>query len=376
MIYLDYAANCPVDEKVLDKYYEVSKKYFANPNSSHKLGLEAKNVIDNATKNIAKNLKVLPEEIIYTSGASESNNLVIQGVLNKYKNKGKHIITSKLEHNSIIAPLQVMQKNGFEVDMVGLTKDGLIDLDELKSLIREDTILVSIASVDSELGIKQPIEEIANIIKEYDNIIFHTDASQSVGKINIDFKDVDLITIAPHKFYGINGIGALIKKKNIDLVPIIYGGKSTTIYRSGTPALPLIVSLDTALENAISNLEERTKFVEHINEEVKKGLLKYNDIHIISTENSIPYTLNFSINGIISKDFANRLSNKEVYVSTKSACCPDGSPSKNVLALTGNKEEASSSIRISFSHLTKEEEIKEFLRIFDEVYMEFKNGEV
>ena len=160
MIYLDYAANCPVDEKVLDKYYEVSKKYFANPNSSHKLGLEAKRIIDESTKNIAKNLNVLPEEIIYTSGASESNNLVIQGVLNKYKNKGKHIITSKLEHNSIIAPLQVMQKNGFEVDMVGLTKAGLIDLDELKSLIREDTILVSIASVDSELGIIQPIQEI------------------------------------------------------------------------------------------------------------------------------------------------------------------------------------------------------------------------
>lgn len=376
MIYLDYAANSPVDELVLDTYYEATKKYFANPNSTHKLGLEAKNVIDNTTKNIAKNLNVLSEEIIYTSGASESNNLVIQGVLNRYKNKGKHIIISKLEHNSIIAPLQVMQNNGFEVDMVGLNKDGLIDLDELKRLIRDDTILVSISSVDSELGIKQPIEEIAKLLKNYDNIIFHTDASQSIGKININFEDVDLVTIAPHKFYGINGIGALIKKKNIGLVPIIYGGKSTTIYRSGTPALPLIVSLDKALELALSNLEERNKYVKHLNEIVKSELLKYSDIHINSTENSIPYTINFSIQGILSKDFVNRLSEKEVYVSTKSACCPDGTPSKSVYALTGNKKEASSSIRISLSHLTKEEELNEFFNIFSKTYKEFKNGKI
>lgn len=376
MIYLDYAANSPVDELVLDTYYEATKKYFANPNSTHKLGLEAKNVIDNATKNIAKNLNVLSEEIIYTSGASESNNLVIQGVLNRYKNKGKHIIISKLEHNSIIAPLQVMQNNGFEVDMVGLNKDGLIDIDELKRLIRDDTILVSISSVDSELGIKQPIEEIAKLLKNYDNIIFHTDASQSIGKININFEDVDLVTIAPHKFYGINGIGALIKKKNIGLVPIIYGGKSTTIYRSGTPALPLIVSLDKALELALSNLEERNKYVKHLNEIVKSELLKYSDIHINSTENSIPYTINFSIQGILSKDFVNRLSEKEVYVSTKSACCPDGTPSKSVYALTGNKKEASSSIRISLSHLTKEEELNEFFNIFSKTYKEFKNGKI
>ena len=376
MIYLDYAANSPIDKEVLDTYYEVSKKYFANPNSTHKLGLEAKKIIDDATQNIAKNLKILPEEIIYTSGASESNNLVIQGILNRYKNKGKHIIISKLEHNSIIAPLQVMQNNGFEIDMVGITKEGLIDIDELKKLIRDDTILVSITSVDSELGIKQPIEEIADLLKDYENIIFHTDASQSIGKIDINFKNVDLITIAPHKFYGINGIGALVKKKNISLAPIIYGGKSTTIYRSGTPALPLIVSLDKALELALSNMQERNKYVKHLNELVKKELLKYDDIHINSTYKSIPYTINFSIKGMLSKEFVNRLSEKEVYVSTKSACCPDSTPSKSVYALTGNKKEASSSIRLSLSHLTKEEEIINFFKIFDETYKEFKNGKI
>ena len=235
MIYLDYAANAPVDKEVLDVFNEATVKYFANPNSMHKLGVEAKEAIDKATKNIANNLGVSEDEVIYTSGASESNNLVIQGLPERYKSRGKHIIISKLEHSSIVAPAQHMQELGFEVDMVGVTKDGLIDIDELKSLIREDTILVSITSVDSELGIRQPIEEIGRILKEYPNLYFHTDASQIIGKERIDFTDVDLVTIAPHKFYGINGFGLLVKKKEVGLKPIIYGGKSTTIYRSGTP---------------------------------------------------------------------------------------------------------------------------------------------
>ena len=197
MIYLDYAANAPVDPEVLEAFNEATTKYFANPNSTHKLGVEAKEAIDKATKNIAKNLGVSEDEVIYTSGASESNNLVIQGLPERYKSRGKHIIISKLEHSSIVAPAQHMQELGFEVDMVGVTKDGLIDIEELKSLIREDTILVSITSVDSELGIRQPIEEIGRILKEYPNLYFHTDASQIIGKERIDFTDVDLVSIAP-----------------------------------------------------------------------------------------------------------------------------------------------------------------------------------
>ena len=230
MIYLDYAANAPVDTEVLDVFNEATIKYFANPNSMHKLGVEAKEAIDKATKNIAKNLGVSEDEVIYTSGASESNNLVIQGLPERYKSRGKHIIISKLEHSSIVAPAQHMQELGFEVDMVGVTKDGTIDIEELKALIRKDTILVSITSVDSELGIRQPIEEIGKILKDYPDLYFHTDASQIIGKDRIDFKDVDLVTIAPHKFYGINGFGLLVKKKEVGLKPIIYGGKSTTIY--------------------------------------------------------------------------------------------------------------------------------------------------
>jgi len=374
MIYLDYAANAPVDKEVLDVFNEATVKYFANPNSMHKLGVEAKEAIDKATKNIAKNLGVSEDEIIYTSGASESNNLVIQGLPERYKSRGKHIIISKLEHSSIVAPAQRMQELGFEVDMVGVTKDGLIDIEELKSLIREDTILVSITSVDSELGIRQPIEEIGKILKEYPDLYFHTDASQIIGKERIDFTDVDLVTIAPHKFYGINGFGLLVKKKEVGLKPIIYGGKSTTIYRSGTPVTGSVLALDKALELALFKLDERKKYITELHDLVIEKLKERNFI-INSTPNSIPNTINFSVKGVISNVFVQLLGNKEVYISSKTSCCPENAPSKSIYALTNDKSLANSSMRISLSHLTTKEEIDKFFLIFDETLEEYNGKE-
>ena len=374
MIYLDYAANAPVDTEVLDVFNEATIKYFANPNSMHKLGVEAKEAIDKATKNIAKNLGVSEDEVIYTSGASESNNLVIQGLPERYKSRGKHIIISKLEHSSIVAPAQHMQELGFEVDMVGVTKDGTIDIEELKALIRKDTILVSITSVDSELGIRQPIEEIGKILKDYPDLYFHTDASQIIGKDRIDFKDVDLVTIAPHKFYGINGFGLLVKKKEVGLKPIIYGGKSTTIYRSGTPVTGSVLALDKALEIALFKLDERKKYIEELHDLVIERLKERNFI-INSTPNSIPNTINFSVKGVISNVFVQLLGQKEVYISSKTSCCPENAPSKSIYALTNDNSLANSSMRISLSHLTTKEEIDKFFEIFDETLEEYNGKE-
>ena len=377
MIYLDYAANTPVDKEVLDYFYDISLKYYSNPNSVHKLGLEAKNIIDTATKNIADNLHVLPEEIIYTSGATESNNMVIKGICERYKNKGKHIILSSLEHNSTIAAATMMQDKGFDVDLVPINSNGLVDIDELKKLIRDDTILVSIVSVDSELGLVQPIEEIGKLLKEYPNIIFHTDATQAIGKVDIDFTDVDLISFTPHKFYGIPGIGVLIKKKNVNLIPLISGGKSTTVYRSGTPTTALIASVDKALDKALKNKKERYEHALKLNKMITDHLKEYKFIHINNTDKSVPFTINFSIKGINSKDFAKMLEDNEVYISTKTTCCPENTPSKLVYALTKDKSLASTSLRVSVSHLTKEEEVKEFLKIFDKCIEELKsNGKI
>ena len=376
MVYLDYAANAPVDEEVLATFNEISKKYFANPNATHKLGKEAKEIIDKSTENIAKIFNVLPEEIIYTSGASESNNLAIKGICERYKSKGKHIITTPLEHNSITAPLSVMQKEGFEVEVMPVKKDGLVDIDALKEMLREDTILVSVIAVDSEIGLKQPVEEIGKLLKDYPNTFFHIDASQAIGKVDIDLTNIDLMTIAPHKFYGVNGFGALIKKKNVSLVPIINGGKSTTIYRSGTPVTAMVVALDKALEIAYKNMKERYSYIKSLNERVKNALSKYKNVHIISTENSVPHTLNIAIDNIKSLDFAKKLESYNVFISTKTSCCPSETPSKLVYALTNNKSLALSSLRISFSHMTTQEEIDIFLDAFDKVLKEMTNGKI
>lgn len=377
MIYLDYAANTPVDKEVLNTYYDISLKYYANPNSNHKLGKNANKLIEESTKNIARNLGVSPEEVIYTSGATESNNLAIKGICERYKNYGKHIIISSLEHNSIIAPATIMQEAGFEVDLLSITKEGLVDIEELKKLLRKDTILVSICSVDSEIGLVQPIEQIGKILKNYPNTYFHTDASQAIGKANIDYSNADLITIAPHKFYGINGVGMLIKKKNVSLQPIINGGKSTTVFRSGTPVLANIVATDKALEIALREQKKRNHHVLNLNKKIIQHLSQYKNIHINTTDKSIPFTINFSVKGVKSLDIAKMLEEKEIYVSTKTSCCPLETPSKLVYALTRDKSLASSSVRVSLSHLTTEEEIEEFLKTMDDCIKELeRNGKV
>lgn len=370
MIYLDYAASTPVDEEVLNDFIKTTKEEYANPNSNHELGLHAKSIIDESTNKIAKLLNVESDEIIYTSGATESNNLAIQGVANRYKNKGKHILVSSLEHNSIISSCTYLQENGFDIDLIPINREGLVDIDVLKSMIREDTILVSVCAVDSEIGLIQPIEEIGEFLKSNENIVFHTDASQAIGKVNIDYSNCDLITIAPHKFYGMNGISILVKKKNVSLKPIILGGKSTTVYRSGTPVANMISSTSIALEKAINLLDERNEYIRKLNNIVISKLKEYKNVHINNTDKSIPHTINFSIKGVKSDLFASKLNENKVMISTKTSCCPLNTPSKLVYALTKDKSLASTSLRVSISHLTKEEEIDEFLEIFDKCYKE------
>lgn len=211
MVYLDYSATTYVNEEVMDAFSKASYEYRGNPNSSHKQGIKCKKRIDEATKKIASIIGVKESSIIYTSGSSESNNLAIKGVC--AANKGNHIITTALEHSSVMSPINRLCLNGYNVSIVKLDEKGQVDLNDLKSLINDDTVLVSIALVDSELGIKQNIEEIGKFLKEYPNCYFHVDATQGVGKTNINFNDVDLVSFSAHKFFGIKGIGCLIKKK-------------------------------------------------------------------------------------------------------------------------------------------------------------------
>lgn len=361
MIYLDYSATTPVEESVLNSFVETTKKMIGNPNSLHKLGTDAKALIDAATKQIASILGVKKEEIIYTSGASEANNTAIKGICLKYQNRGKHIITTRLEHSSVIEPLNYLKNLGFEIEYVNLTEDGKVDLDDLKKKLRDDTILVTITSMNSELGIREPIDEIGKLLKDYPKVFFHSDITQSIGKEKINLENVDLASLSAQKFYGMKGIGALIKKENIVIEPLIHGGKSTTKDRSGTPATPLIVSMAKALRLASENLEEKEKKVKELNEYLR-GELEKASITINSPKDAIPNILNISIENIKPETILHALEEKDIYISTKTACSSNKNISDAVLALTKSEEKASHSLRISISYKTTKEELETFVK--------------
>ncbi len=363
MTYLDYSATSPTDEEVIDSFVKASS-YFGNPNSLHKLGVDAKKLIDAATKQIADILGIKSSEIIYTSGASESNNMVIKA-MESYKNRGCHIITTELEHSSINVPLDYLKKKGFIIDYVPLN-EGLVDIKSLEKML-DDACLVTISMVNSETGIRQPIEEIGKMLKKYPKVLFHSDITQAIGKIKFDLSDVDFASFSAHKFFGIKGIGGLYKKENIEIEPLIHGGKSMTIYRSGTPATPLIVSMAKALRLSYENFDEITEKIRSLNLYLKDSLSKYDNVKINSNKNSIYHIFNFSVLGVKPETFMHSLEEHDVYVSTQSACAT-GNYSKAVLAITGDISRASSSLRVSISRKTTKEDIDNFLKAFDESY--------
>ena len=377
-IYLDYAANTPVDKEVLDTFNEATLKYFANPNSTHSLGVETNKKIEEETSRIMQMFKIEANlnddmEIIYTSGSSESNNLALKGVAQTYKENGKHIISTFLEHSSVSSPLTYLKEQGYEIDIVNITRDGKIDIEHLKSLLRNDTILVSVCYVDSEVGTVQPIHEIAEILKQYSNCFLHLDCTQAVGKVQMNLEDVDLISFAPHKFNGLNGFGALLKRKDIALEPLINGGASTTIYRSGTPVIGQICALDKALQITFDNFEQRYKYVKSLNEKLRQAFAKYKNVKINTIFGENPFILNLSVLGTKAIELKNKLEEYGICVSIKSACTVTITPSRIVLSMTHDRKRALASWRISLSHLVTEEEINEFLEIFDKLVREEQN---
>ena len=353
MYYFDYSATTKTDEEVLKRFNEVSQDYFANANSSYKIAKDSKKVIDDATEVIANYFNVLPNEIIYTSGASEANNLAVKGTA--ALTDKKHIITSKIEHSSVVSTLGYLQSLGYKVDFVNMTSEGQVDIEHLKSLITDDTFLVTLCGVDSELGIKQPVEEIGKILKDYDGIVYHVDITQCLGKTKINLDDVDLASFSAHKIYAPKGIGGLIKKNTIKLSPLIHGGKSTTVYRAGTPQNELIAALAKAFEVTVKKSNESYDYVSSLNEYLRNEL---KDIALFnSTSKSIPHVLNISLPGIKKKEIQEYLSNKEIYVSLNTACSLNTDYSKTVYELYNDMSRAESSIRISLSYKTTKEEI-------------------
>ncbi|MBR2138582.1 MAG: cysteine desulfurase [Bacilli bacterium] len=370
MIYLDYSATTPVDERVLDSYLKATREYIGNANSIHTLGLKSKDLLMQATNQIAEILNCHPKEIIYTSGASESNTTAIKGVAYEYSNRGKHIVTSKLEHKSVLEVMDYLSTIGFEIDYVNILPNGQVDLKHLEDIIRKDTILVSICAVNSETGFKQPLKTIKQVInKKNPNALFHSDLTQALGKTKFYLSDLDLASFSSHKIYAPKGIGILYKKRDLKIDTLIYGTTENCPFRGGTPALPLVVAFSKAMRLVNDKLDSNIKKCEKLKQELIKGLEKY-PIQINSNELCVPQIVNFSLIKIKSETFVHALERHEVYVSTTTACSSLEESTVLKAIAGGNKDISTTSIRVSISHNTTMSEIHDFLEVFDEVWNE------
>mgnify|MGYP004623278491 FL=1 len=371
MIYLDYSATTPVNPDVLDSLLKVSRDYIGNPNSMHSLGVKSRALLKSATRQIADCLNIKMEEIIYTSGATEANNTALLGVALRYKNRGNHIILSKLEHPSEYVLANYLENLGFRISYVNNDSDGLIDLDDLKSLITDKTILVSIVGVNSEVGVRQPLKTIRQIIKkENPNTIFHSDLTQGLGKVAINLNDVDLASFSGHKIYGPKGIGFLYKSEKVDIVPLIHGSSKDFPLRAGTPPLPLIVALSKAIRLCLMDLDKKELYVKKLNEKIVDDLSHYPNLKFNNTKYSIYHVINISLMDIKPESFVHAMEDHEVYISTNTACS-SGELSTSVMAIYGDKKRAMTTIRISLSCNTTMDEVNKFLTFFHGEYQRF-----
>lgn len=366
-IYLDYSATTKTDQQVLDKINYFAQNYYANPNSKHKIGQATFQEIEKAQTKITNYFKIKPQELIFTSGATEANNLAIKGI---FTNNKRHIITTPLEHSSVYGPIGYLQKQGCIIEIVPLKADGTVDINKLEQMLTEDTFLVSIVAVDSELGIRQPIEEIGLLLKNYKHLSFHSDITQCLGKEAINLENIDLASFSGHKIYCPKGIGGLIIRENIKIEPLIHGGKSLSTYRAGTPQTELIGALSEGFNLFNHDLQEKKEYVTKLNSKIKKHLKKYPSIKINSTLKAIPHILNISLLNKDANFIQQYFEKHNIYISTKTACASDTNLSKSVLTITNDKKRASSSIRISLSYKTTEEEIIYFLAILDKLMEE------
>lgn len=373
MIYLDYSATTPVSYDVLDSYLRTTKDYIGNPNSLHSLGVKSKNLMNGAIKQIAELFNVAEEELTFTSGATESNNMALIGTALANKKNGNHIIVSKLEHPSVYKICDYLETIGFKITYVNNNDEGLIDFDDLKKQVKNSTILVSICAVNSEVGIRQPLKMIRQIIKkENPKTIFHSDMTQAVGKVPVNLYDVDLASASSHKIFGPKGIGLLYKSKNVKMEPIIHGSGKSNNLKPGTPALPLIVAFSKALRLSLTDIDKRENFVRRLSDKVVTELKNIDGIIINQTKYSIPHILNISLENIRPETFIHAMEEYEIYLGTNTACA-SGEMSTSIMAIYNDKKRATSTIRISISYITTTDEINQFLKTFKNVYQKLNS---
>lgn len=366
MIYLDYAANTPADERVLRHFCDAERRFPANANAHHSAGRAARAEMERATDEVKRLLNAPAYEVIFTSGASEANNLAVKGLVPEPV--GAHILTTPLEHASVLGSVRALEEQGATVETVPVLPDGTLDPARLRTLLRPETALLAVHAADSELGSIQPLAPIVSVLREFPHCRLHVDATQAAGKLPLELAGADTVSLTAHKFYGLNGIGALLRRRSIALKPMIHGGAGAAEERSGTPTVALASSLAFALGLAQAERETRFACASALNRRVRAALSAYPRVRFNSPQNASPYILNLSVDGVKGTVFQRELDKCGICVSVKSACSSDGQPSRAVMALGGDRWNALSSWRVSFSHETTEKEIDEFLTAFGALY--------
>ena len=378
MIYFDNAATTSVNKDLLVSFNQLVEKYYGNPSSNHKIGLESSRLLNLAREQVLSLLGLDKNyEIIFTSGATESNNLAIKGVALAYKNRGKHLITTNVEHPSVLnAFKQLEEEFGFEVTILPVNEKGIIEPDTLRKAMRNDTILVSIMHVNNETGEINDIEALSKIVHEYPKCFFHSDTTQSITKIDVNYNLIDMFIASSHKIHGLKGSGFLAIRKSIKPLPLLSGGGQEFNLRSGTSDMPKDVTLAKTLRLAFENKDKKIKKVQEINNYIRKELERFDEVVINSSLDALPFILNFSLLRHKASVVVEALSLKDIMVSTISACSSKKSNKSYVLAaMNKNSVEASNPIRLSFDESNTLEEAQIFITTLHSILESTKEQE-
>jgi cysteine desulfurase len=360
MLYFDHCASTPPYDEVIQTMMEVMKSQYANPSSLHRFGIESDKLIERSRALLADRMQTTKGSWIFTSGGTESNNVAIKGVARQYARRGKHLITSQIEHASVYEAFSQLEKEGYHVTYLPVSKAGHIDVSEVEAAITEDTILVSIMHINNEIGTIQPIEAIGRMLQQYPKIMFHVDAVQSLGKqpIAIEEWGIDLLSGSAHKLRGPKGIGYLYIREGITLYPLFSGGSHEGGYRAGTPNVPGIVASAKALRMSLDKREEREKKMKQLREQLLAEISEIKELKLNGGEPIAPHIVHFSYPGMKPEVIVHMLEQHGIMASTKSACSSkDDKPSRVLRAIGASHEQASGGIRISFGDEHEERDI-------------------
>ncbi|MCD5323872.1 MULTISPECIES: cysteine desulfurase family protein [Pontibacillus] len=373
MIYFDNSATTKPYPEVLNSFQQVSERYYGNPSSIHAFGSEAERLLQQSKKQASGLLGIHADEVVFTSGGTEGNNMAIKGIALQHQNRGKHIITTTIEHPSVLEACRSLESLGFEVTYLPVNGAGRISVEDVQAAIREDTILISVMHVNNELGTIQPIEEIANVARQHPKLYFHVDYVQGLGKIDLDLSRIDLCTMSSHKVHGLKGTGILYVKRNTSLFPLLHGGSQEASYRAGTENLPGIVSMVKALRMTKENQKQKGKHLRELHQQLYEEISKFDEVVMNTPSESAPHIVNFSVPGFKPEVVIHALGERGIYISTKSACSSKHADESAVLTACGHSHERSSAgLRVSITYDNTMEEGARFIRVLREVLTELK----